>query len=218
MCFSAPASFTAAAVIGAVGAAALRKAGGGDRRLVFLAAFPVLFAFQQLVEGFLWLELAHPEPRAFRPLLVHLFQGYAEVFWPVFAPLTAFLIEPVAWRRRVIAGCLIVGVILAGYLLIAMIGHPYFAFIAGSHIVYKNDFDYPVGIEVPYVLATTISLLLSSRKPVQTLGVVILIGFFIAYMFVQHAYISVWCFFAAAASVMVYLHISDVSQPDAVSY
>jgi hypothetical protein len=208
MCFSATASFTAAAVIGSVGIVTLRSAAvKPDHRILALAAFPMLFALQQVVEGLLWLDLAAPEPGALRGVLVHAFQGYAEVFWPVFAPLAALLIERERGRRILISICLVIGLALSAYLLVAMIGHPYQASVGDGHIVYRNDFRYPTGIEAPYVVATTLSLLLSSAKEVQRLALVILIGFAVAYVSFHHAYISVWCFFAAIASVMVYLYV-----------
>jgi Family of unknown function (DUF6629) len=208
MCFSAMASFSAAAVIGGVGVATMRQAiSKHNSRLLPLAAFPLMFSLQQMVEGLLWLELDEPEPGALRGVLVHAFQGYAEVFWPAFAPLAAWLIEPDRLRRGLIALCLAVGVALSIYLLVMMIAHPYEAFAAGGHIVYRNDHRYPVGIEAPYVVATTISLLLSSHQGVRLPALVILIGFGVAYLSFHQAYISVWCFFAALASVLVYLHV-----------
>ncbi|MEA2905845.1 MAG: hypothetical protein QOI12_3232 [Alphaproteobacteria bacterium] len=214
MCFSATASFSAAAVTGSIGAATLwRAVATGDRRVIPLASFPLLFALQQLVEGCLWLDLAQPEPGALRPVLVHAFQGYAEVFWPVFAPMAALLIETENWRRALILVCLVVGACLSVYLLSRMIAHPYVASLADAHIAYKNDYRYPTGIEAPYVLATTISLLLSSRRSVQVLAIVILIGFAVAYISFHHSYISVWCFFAAIASVLVYRSISSAYEP-----
>lgn len=209
MCFSATASLSAAAVTGSVGLFALCSAATKhDRRILPFAMFPLLFAAQQLVEGLLWLDLAEGEPGVLRAVLINAFQGYAEVFWPVFAPLAVFLIEPKGWRRRLILFCLIIGVALSAYLLAMMIAYPYAASIGSGHIVYNNSHQYPSGIEVPYVLATTISLFLSSHKAVQFLAIIILIGFTVAYVSFYQAYISVWCFFAAAASVLVYLHIS----------
>jgi hypothetical protein len=210
MCFSATASFSAAVVIGSVGVATLRSASAKpDHRILALAAFPVLFALQQVVEGLLWLDLAAPEPGALQGVLVHAFQGYAEVFWPVYAPLAALLIERDRRRVILISVCLVIGVALSAYLLVAMIGHPYQASVGEGHIVYRNDFQYPTGIEVPYVVATTISLLLSSHKGVQRTALVILIGFAVAYVSFHHAYISVWCFFAAVASMLVYWQVRE---------
>src|SRR5262249_1186181 len=155
------------------------------------AAFPLLFSLQQVVEGFLWLDLGEPAPGALRGALIHAFQGYAEVFWPAFAPLAAWLIEPDRLRRSLIALCLPIGGALCTYLLASMVAHPYEAFAGSGHIVYRNDHRYPVGIEVPYVVATTISLLLSSHQNVRLLALVILIGFGVAYVSFHQAYISV---------------------------
>jgi hypothetical protein len=169
-----------------------------------------------MVEGLLWLDLAQPEAGALRPFLVHAFQGYAEVLWTTFAPLAAFLIEPERGRRRLIALCLAVGVALSIYVLAEMIAYPYHASAGTGHIVYSNGHTYPTGIEVPYVLATTVSLMLSSNRAVQLLGAVILAGFAVAYFSFHHAYISVWCFFAAVASVLVYWCVSRGLKPDAL--
>ena len=213
MCFSATASFTAAAIVGSIGAVTLWKAARQpDRALLPIAAFPVLFALQQTVEGLLWLELARTAPSGCGPFLTHAFTAYAEVFWPVFAPLAAWLIEPVAWRRRLIGVCLLVGAALSTYLLWKMLGNPYTASAATGHIVYSNGAVYPKGIEIPYVLATTISLLLSSHRLIQLLAVVILGGFAVAWWSYHQSYISVWCFFAAVSSILVYLFVRQEAQ------
>ena len=213
MCFSATASFTAAAVAGSIGAVTLWKAARQpDRALLPIAAFPALFALQQAVEGLLWLDLARGEPGTCRPILVHAFLGYAEVFWPVFAPLAAWLIEPVQWRRRLIGICFAIGVALAAYLLWKMIVNPYMVSAATGHIVYRNGMSYPRGIEIPYVLATTISLLLSSHRLIRLMAIVILGGFALAWWSYYQSYISVWCFFAAVSSILVYLFVRQQAQ------
>src|SRR5262245_8382615 len=143
MCFSAPASFTAAALIGSVGAVTVATAARKlDWRVLPFACFPLLFAAQQVVEGLLWLDLAGPEPGTWRRILVQCFQGYAEVLWPTFAPLAALLMEPDRRRWWLIFGCLVVGVCLSVYLLVAMIGHPYQATVVQGHIVYWNGHRY----------------------------------------------------------------------------
>jgi hypothetical protein len=214
MCFSATASFSAAVVIGGIAVVTLRSATQtSDRSILLFALFPALFAAQQVVEGLLWLNLEGAAPGLPRGVLVHAFQGYAEVFWPTYAPLAAWLMEPERLRRRLIFICLLIGMAVSLYLLVEMIGHPYAASIEDGHIAYKNDYRYPTGIEAPYVLATTISLLLSSHRAVQLLAVVILVGFAVAYVSFHHAYISVWCFFAAIASVLVYLQVRQMPAP-----
>lgn len=50
--------------------------------------------------------------------------------------------------------------------------------------------------------------LLSSHRTVQLFGVVAVLSFAAAYWFYTRWFISVWCFFAALLSVVVYLHFA----------
>ena len=108
MCFSAPASFVAAALATGAGAIALTRANG--RADAPLAAMPVFFGFQQMLEGFLWLTLPVAPDAAAATTLTSVFLHFALVFWPIYAPMAALLIEPEAVRRRLIALCLLGGV------------------------------------------------------------------------------------------------------------
>ncbi len=130
----------------------------------------------------------------------------------MFAPIAAWLIEPNLWRRRLIALCVLTGAAVSTYLMVKMLGNPYTASAASGHIAYSNGVSYPKGIEIPYVLATTISLLLSSHRLIQLLATVILGGFAVAWWSYHQSYISVWCFFAAVSSILVYLFVRQRSQ------
>jgi hypothetical protein len=57
-----------------------------------------------------------------------------------------------------------------------------------------------------YLAATVLPLVLSSRRPVLVLGAVTGIGCAIAYVFCWQPFLSVWCFFAAAGSVVILTH------------
>ena len=204
MCFSATASFMAAAsrrehrhrdlVEGAPVA---------NRALLPIAAFPTLFALQQGVEGFLWLDLARPTASACRPFLMHAFIGYAEVFWPAFAPLAAWLIEPEQ---------------LAAAIDRHLPAHRRCAFDLSAreddrqslhgvgrkraHRVPETAVSYPTRNRnsvrdrdhdlAPVVVA---SRRCSCSRPSSSAG------FAVACVSYHLAYISVWCFFAAIASV-----------------
>ena len=58
-----------------------------------------------------------------------------------------------------------------------------------------------------YLAATGLPLLLSSQRTVVVLGAIVLAGLVIAYAFYWEAFVSVWCFFAAAASVVILCHL-----------
>jgi hypothetical protein len=59
-----------------------------------------------------------------------------------------------------------------------------------------------------YVVATTLGLLASSRRAVTLLGLIVLAGSIVSYAVYLEALVSVWCFFAAAAGVVIAGHFS----------
>lgn len=207
MCFSATASFVTAAFVGAVGIAALRRV--EDWRAVPLAATPIVFALQQVIEGALWLTLpAAPDSAAATGLTV-LYLLVAEVFWPVHAPIAALLIEPSPRRRQFMAVCLAAGLAVALYLLWRIATVPHGAVIVEGHVVYAAPYGNSNAIGAAYLAATGLALLLSSRRTVVALGAIVLLGSAVAYVFYRLSFVSVWCFFAAAASGMILLHFEQ---------
>lgn len=204
MCFSAPASFVTAGVTGVIGIAALTRV-RGPRELP-VAAAPLLFAVQQGIEGLLWLNLPLAPDGFLSGVLTFLFLFFAEAFWPFYAPLAVWLIEPSGYRRRLMAVCLGIGAGVGGYLLAWILGQAPLSTISGGHLVYGTGFRQPVIVGVAYLAATGLPLLLSSQRTMVLLGVVVLTGLVVAYAFYWEAFISVWCFFAAAASVTILCH------------
>jgi hypothetical protein len=76
----------------------------------------------------------------------------------------------------------------------------------GGHIVYDRGGAQPEWVLMSYLLATTLALALSSFPAIRVLASVIAIGYGVAYFLYWNAFISVWCYFAAAASVTVLVH------------
>lgn len=87
MCFSAPASFVTAGITGVIGIAALVRV-RAPRELP-LAAAPLLFALQQIIEGLLWLNLPLAPEGSLSAVLTFLFLFFAEAFWPLYAPIVS---------------------------------------------------------------------------------------------------------------------------------
>ena len=203
MCFSAPASFTAAAIIGAVGIATLAQRPAP--RLMAFAAIPLVFATHQAIEGFIWLSVnrnAAP-PQA----LVGAYLFIAQVFWPTFTPLSVLLFESGRRRRQALGVLLLTGLAVSGTLG-AILFQDEFSVRAVAHGLY-----YGVGerVENPvvglYVMATTAPLLMSRHRFVLLFGICVLVGSVVTELFFFGAQASVWCFFAAVASVFVFLHV-----------
>jgi Family of unknown function (DUF6629) len=203
MCFSAPASFVTAGITGAIGVVALTRV-TGPREIPF-AATPLLFAFQQCVEGSLWLSLQAPDG-SLAALLTVLYLFFAEAFWPLYAPFAVWLIERNEARRHLMMVCLGVGAGVGGYLLWRILGHPHLATISGGHIVYVTEHGHSGAVGAAYLTATGLPLLLSSQRSVVVLGAIVLAGLVVAYAFYWESFTSVWCYFAAAASVAILCH------------
>lgn len=206
MCFSAPASFLAAGVTGFIGIACLVKA--RRARELPLASMPLLFSAQQFAEGLLWKTLPVAPDAARASLLTFIFLVYAKVFWPIYVPVACALVEPEA-RRRAIMWVIGAGGAAIGAFFLERIWHAeHVASILGGHIVYEGPTDLPVAIAVTYFLATCVAPLLSSHRAVRMLGAIVLAGAAITYAFYWQAFTSVWCFFAAAASISLHHHFA----------
>lgn len=204
MCFSATASFLTAAATGAAGIACLIRA--PERRELPLAAVPAIFAVQQAIEGLLWLTLPDAPEGAVATALSLAFLLIATVIWPVYAPVAALLVETVPWRGRAIAICLATGAGVALTMLWTILSGPHSAAVAEHHVVYVTALQPSATIGLAYLAATGVSLLLSSRPAVTLLGVLVMIGSATAFVIYWDAFTSVWCFFAAAASLVILGH------------
>lgn len=204
MCFSASASFVTAGITGTIGFVVLTRV--TEPRELPLAVTPLFFAFQQGIEGLLWLDLPIAPDGSLARVLTFLYLVFAEAFWPLYAPMAVWLIEPNENRRLLVVVCLGVGAGVGAYLLWWVVGQPHLAIILDSHIVYRTEYQQPVAIRVAYLAATGLPLLLSSQRTIVVLGTIVLAGLLVAYLFYWEAFISVWCFFAAAASATILCH------------
>lgn len=201
MCFSALASFTTAGFTGVLGIASLARARGP--REWPIAATPLLFAVQQTAEGALWLLLPVSPHACLANGATFLFQTIAQAVWPLYVPAVMLLIEPSARRRLLIGPLLALGVCISAYLAWGLLTAPPVAGIQGGHIVYRGVSALSVTGTFVYLAATVAPLLLSSRKMIVALGAVIAVGYIISLLFYWDAFLSVWCFFAAIASLMI---------------
>lgn len=204
MCFSPAASFITAGLTGVIGVISLTRV--TQARELPLAATPLLFGLQQAIEGSLWLVLPIAPHGPAAAALTLTFLLFAQVFWPVYAPLAASLMEPSPRRRRLMLICLAAGVGVAGYLLWRILSGPREAVIVNSCLVYRTRGGHPLLTGLAYLAATSLPLILSSRRAIFALGAITVVGSIVAYIFYWEAFMSVWCFFAAAASIVILGH------------
>ncbi len=201
MCFSATANFVGSGVLGAVGVVTLTKV--KHRRELLFASLPVLFAIHQFIEGFVWLgldgilspEVAHDMGAAF--------MLYAQGLLPFLLPLSVLLFEPNATNRRRMLPFLILGGATTLYILWALTAFQLQLFVKGNSIVYINQATNNTAVALLYVIATCGSLFFSKIKMMVIFGVGNLAILLVVMGVKRYAFTSLWCAYAAIASVII---------------
>ena len=79
----------------------------------------------------------------------------------------------------------------------------------GRHIEYDSPHFFAAVTMTLYLLSTAISPLMSMHRMVVVFGALALLSFGAAYAYYATWFISVWCFFAALLSSVVYLHFRE---------
>ena len=208
MCFSATASFVAGASLSAIGVATIRKA---ERRSELpFAMIPLLFGIQQLVEGIIWLTFRYDAP-VLKQTMTYAYSVFSHVVWPVYIPFALGFLESTPWRKRALLVFQAAGLIVGVYLLFFLIARPVVAQVDGlhivRHIVYESPHFFLAPVMVLYLAATCVSCFVSSHAFVRLFGVLALASFITAYFVYARALVSVWCFFAAVLSLIIYFHL-----------
>ena len=212
MCFSAEASFIVGSSLVVIGAAIIKKI--QYKKDIPVALIPLIFAAQQILEGLLWVSLVNDNLQA-QFWLSHIYAVFVGVIWPLYVPFAIYCAEEASnIRRKIIASAGIAGLALALYTIGSIVSQPVTVEIIHNHIYYERDIHfYPVVIAL-YLLATCSPFFLSSYRNLHIAGFVITIGFFVAYFIYTKTFVSVWCFFAAIASALIFLYfINRIRKP-----
>ncbi len=205
MCFSMTASFIAGISLSAVGILTLKKA--KRKTEVPFALIPLLFGVQQIIEGVLWLSFRF-DTALLNTATTYVFSVFSHTLWPIFVPFSVGLLEPVRWRRNVLFIFQVVGLGIGLYLLYFIVKYPVIA-VAEENIVYLSPHFYQIPPMVLYLVATCVVSFFSSHRLVQIFGVLAFLLFFVAYWFYTVALFSVWCFFSAILSFIIYLYFKS---------
>ena len=213
MCFSPVASFVASGGLAVIGTATLKKA--ENKRELVLASIPLLFGIQQFIEGWIWLSF---KSVFWLPVLTNAYAFFANLLWPFYIPLATYLVEPDKYRRKMIFALFIVGAMLSLGILIFMIRFPITAEIVNHSIDYEYSGGYPAATLGIYVMVVSVAPLFSSFRMLKVLGVAAILSAFVAWKVYETTFFSVWCFFAAVLSMIVYLHFkyAKMSRVEAV--
>lgn len=220
MFFSATVSFLTAAILGVAGLVALFRS--PNWRYWPFAAIPLLFAVQQIIEGRIWQQLEQTSLTSTIPDLAASFVFIAEAVWPIYIPLAVLLIEPQRLRQYALAAAILIGVMIFLFFSSLISVGTYDAVVEGDCIRYSgcveltNNFSlYPFAsgqkwafsnlewTTVPFTLVTVGALLISSSRYVRWFGYLAGLGIPLAVAIQPSAFVSLWCYFAALASLSV---------------
>ncbi len=201
MCFSATANFVGSGVLGAVGVVTFTRV--KHRRELLFASLPTLFAIHQFIEGFVWLGLDGD----LSPTVTHnmgaAFMLYAQGLLPFLLPLSVFLFEPTVKARQRMLPFLVLGGATTLYILWALTAYPLEIYVKNNSIVYINQATNNTAVGVLYVIATCGSLFFSEIKPMIIFGTANLAILLAVFAVKRYAFTSLWCAYAAVASVII---------------
>jgi len=201
VCFSAAANFVGSGVLGTLGVLTLTKV--KHRRELLFASLPTLFAVHQFTEGFVWLGLDGVLAPAVTHDMAAAFVLYAQGLLPFLLPLSVLLFEPDARSRRRMLPFLAIGTGTALYILWALAAYPLQVFIRQNSIVYINQATNNTVVAVLYVIATCGSLFFSKIRAMVIFGAANLAILLVVMVIKRYAFTSVWCAYAAVASIII---------------
>ena len=194
-------NFAGSAALGGAGVATLTKV--KHRRELLFAAMPLLFAIHQFTEGFVWLGL----DGILSPAVAHdmgaAFMLYAQGLLPFLTPLAVWLFEPNAKSRRRMLPFVVLGGALTLYILWALTAFPLQVYIQRNSIVYMNQATNNTLVAFLYVVVTCGALFFSEIRMMVVFGVANLMILLLVMVVKRYAFTSVWCAYAAVASVII---------------
>jgi hypothetical protein len=204
MCFSATANFVGSGVLGTIGVVTLTKV--KHRRELLFASLPTLFAVHQFTEGFVWLGF----DGILSPTVTHnmgaAFMLYAQGLLPFLVPLSVMLFEPTRESRRRMLPFVVIGGATALYVLWGLTAYPTDIYVRDNSIVYINHATNNITVAVLYVIATCGSLFFSKIRMLVVFGGANLAILLIVDAIKRYAFTSVWCAYAAIASVIILVY------------
>jgi hypothetical protein len=223
MCFSATTSFTVAALLAPVGAYSLRMTKQTGKRWLLLASFPLAFAIQQAIEGFVWLGVNADEPLSVA-ITSRGFLFFSHLFWPTWVPLSVYFLEERRRNKLVLLGLTVLGFAFGLSIAIPALVKPDWlsVIVINGSLEYKTILLYDgfvsrEALRVVYAIIVLSALFVSSERTVNIFGILILASVIFARNQYDYAFISVWCYFAAIVSIYIAGMLTAISRSALVS-
>jgi len=210
MCFSVGISFTSAVILVPLGLHCLKKTLRVNKAYWAFALLPIGFGIQQAFEGGVWWALDTNNTE-----MLHLsalgFLFFSHLFWLVWIPLSSYFVETEKRSRILFLLIAVMGAICGTTMFLSFILHPNMltVSIVNHSILYEttqiyDDYFPQIVLRTVYMLIVLLPLLLSSKKHLRLLGILMLLSMFISLTLFSFTFISVWCYFAALISLYIY--------------
>jgi hypothetical protein len=118
-------------------------------------------------------------------------------------PLSVVMFEPNKSSRKRMLPFLVLGVTTALYILWALTAFPLQLYVKGNSLVYINQATNNTVVAVLYVIATCGSLFFSKIRMMFVFGAANLAIVLVVMAIKRYAFTSLWCAYAAVASVII---------------
>ena len=180
-----------------------------------LAAMPLIFAFQQFSEGFVWLSAQHAQFAHFKNIAMYSFLIDAQLVWPLFVSFAVWNIEPDPVRKKKLMWFAVSGIIAAVFFIYCLCFRTADVVVSSYHIQYVLDFPFVHRwfYGIIYFIPAMIPAFFSTVKRMSWLGTLLLISYLVSRFFYRDYIVSVWCFFGALSSIAVLMIIMKMVSP-----
>ena len=204
MCFSMTADLVAGTGLLPVAALSLREV-KRPRELPF-ALLPTIFAVHQFIEAAVWAGQDGDRSVGVVHLAVLAYVLIAFALLPTYVPLAVLLLEPTGARLRV-APFVVLGAVVSAYLAFAVLSHPVVVHRLPHALSYRTGVEHGAVWVVLYIVAVIGPALMSGYRSIVAFGLVNLVGLIVVAVLAIRGFASLWCVYAAAASILVLIHM-----------
>jgi hypothetical protein len=169
---------------------------------------------QQFTEGLLWLSLRNPHLAHIETFCTSMFLVMAEVLWPMMIPLSVLFMEKSKKRKKILWVLVTMGISVSVYYTFCLLFFNVKPQINGYHIQYKSDFpnSWTMVAFITYFIASVTPLFVSSIKRTHLLGILMSLSFLVTAVFYLQYLASVWCFFGALMSGVIFWILRDAKK------
>lgn len=202
MCFSATADLAAGAVLVPLGVLSLAQV-RAPREAPY-AALPLLLGAHQLVESLVWgADGDVPSATAHAAAVAYVVLALPGL--PLLVPVAVWLLD--VGRRRLVAPFVLLGAVVTAVMGTTLARNGVRVEVHPHALVYRVGLDRPVLWTVLYIVAVTGACLVSRHPGIKLFGLLNLVGLSVVGLAYREAFASLWCVWAALASVVVLLHM-----------